>query len=233
MSAVETLQPVIYGSGWPPAESSTSGALQRRIALLLRDEERSSTALDTPLQTGTVSRSARSGNVCANDLMLKFAEKELTLFSLYTPNVAASIVTVNDPQEIFITSEKCLVDLIYPAGFDFAVPVLVRAPKPIERLRSAYVISNDVKVGSFIEQNHLTDVLLQAIEPIKKAFGEPRSRKLAVLEDDEGSRTLFCLVAFSGSLDEAKKALDSFDRDWWLRNAGKFGSRLNFDFELV
>jgi len=233
MSAVEALQPVLYGVSCPPAESSTSGALQRRVALLLRDEEQSSTALDAPRETGTVSPPARGGNVYAKDLMLKFAEKELTLFSLYTPNVAASIVTVNAPQEVFVTSEKCLVDLIYPTGFDFAVPVLVRGPKPIERLRSAYVISNVAKVGSFIEENQLTDVLVQAIEPIKKAFGESRSRKLAVLEDDEGSRALFCLVAFPGSLNEAQKALDSFDRDWWLRNAGEFGSKLNFDFELV
>src|ERR1700674_3749682 len=158
MSAVETLQPAIYGLGSPPAESSTSEALQRRVALLLRDEQLSSTALDTPIQTGTGSRPSSIGNVCANDLMLKFADKELTLCSLYAPNVAASIVSVNDPQEIFIMSEKCLVNLIYPTGFDFGVPVLVRGPKPIERLQTAYVISNGASVGSFIEENQLTDV---------------------------------------------------------------------------
>jgi len=183
--------------------------------------------------------------------MLKFSENELTLVSRYTPNVAASIVTANDPQtffvmpetcpiyfindprEIFGMSETCPTNFIDATGFDFAAPVLVRKPKTIETLGSAYVISNVAKVESFIEENQLTEILVQAVEAIKRTFGESRTRTLTVLEDDEGSRTLFCLVAFPGSLDDARKALESFDRNWWLKNARRFGSKLNFDFELV
>jgi hypothetical protein len=233
VNAVQISQSVTSEQGYPLAESGTSEVLQRRVAVLLRDEEQSSTVPGKYIELGTASHPARRSRVCAQDLILKFADNELTLVSPYTPNVTASIVTVSDPQEIFVLSETCPVHLIYPTGFDFAVPALMRVPKSIERLRSAYAISDLAKVGSFIEENRLTEALVQAIEPIKKAFGESPSRKLAVLEDDEGSRNLFCLVAFPGSLNEAQEALDSFDRDWWLRNAGKFGSKLNFDFELV
>jgi hypothetical protein len=233
MIAVEASQSATYNPSYLAAESSTSGALQRPVALLLRDEAQSSTTLDTLAEPGTVWRPARSSHLYEKDFILKFAEKELTLVSLYAPNVAARIVTSNDPQEIFVMSEPYTVRLIYPAGFDFAVPVLVRGPQTIEKLRSAYVISDAAKIESFIEANQLTEILVQAIEPIKRTFGESRTRTLTVLEDDEGSRTLFCLVAFPGSLDKAEEALDSFDRDWWLKNVRRYGSKLNFDFELV
>ena len=134
MNAVETSPSVRYGR--PPAESSTSGADQNRIAFLLRDEEQSSTALLRepqvrrsvperrffidggavlfPARAGQVYGNASTGRVFAIPTVIhEFAEKEVTLASLYAPNVAASIVARNYPQEIFVMPETQQFDLIY------------------------------------------------------------------------------------------------------------------------
>lgn len=101
-------------------------------------------------------------------------------------------------------------------------------------LDSRFIIkTNRHETLRFIAVNGLGTVLLQSEEHIRAAFGESSLRTLAIVEDDEGYRTLFCLVMFDGRLDAARIALKSFDNNWWLQQANRFASKLNFDFELV
>jgi hypothetical protein len=100
-------------------------------------------------------------------------------------------------------------------------------------LSSNFIIVNRRATRKFIDAEKLLDVLLQSEKHIDAAFGKTSVKTLAIVEDDEGQRTLFCLVAFSGTLPEAQASLRSFDQNWWLNNARRFGSKLNFDFELV
>jgi len=101
-------------------------------------------------------------------------------------------------------------------------------------LDSRFIITtNRQETLTFIEANDLLHVLLRSEKHINDAFGESSLKTLTIVEDDEGYRTLFCLIVFSGTLAQAQEALGSFDRNWWLKNARKFGSKLNFDFELV
>jgi hypothetical protein len=118
--------------------------------------------------------------------------------------------------------------------FSCANSILGLSKMPIlEPLKRDYVISDAEKVAKFVEEHKLRGILARAAEPINQAFGETSVKTLTILEDGEGSRTLFCYVKFPGSLDDAMHALDNFDHNWWLPNARKFGARLNFDFELV
>lgn len=100
-------------------------------------------------------------------------------------------------------------------------------------LTSRFVVVNRRATRKFIQDENLLDVLLQSEKHIGAAFGESSVKTLTIVEDDEGHRTLFCLVAFLGTLEEAQASLRTFDRNWWLNRAHKFGSKLNFDFELV
>ena len=105
---------------------------------------------------------------------------------------------------------------------------------PNSDLDSKFVIkTNRQDTLRFIAVNGLGTPLLQSEEHIKTAFGESSLKTLALVEDDEGYRTLFCLVVFPGSLDRARQALKSFDNNWWLQRARRFGAKLNFDFELI
>ena|ERR1700730_15479367 len=100
-------------------------------------------------------------------------------------------------------------------------------------LQRNYVLDNKVDVVNFVRDHQLEWILARAVAALDKAFGNEKIKLLAVVEDDEGSRTLFCFIKFTGSVDVAIAALASFDADWWVRNAGKYAGRLNFDFQLV
>jgi hypothetical protein len=102
-----------------------------------------------------------------------------------------------------------------------------------DALTSRFVIVNRRATRKFIQSQNLSDVLLQSEKHIDAAFGQSSVKTLTIVEDDEGHQTLFCLVAFPATLAEGQAALRSFDRNWWLNCARRFGSKLNFDFELV
>ena len=103
----------------------------------------------------------------------------------------------------------------------------------LKRLEDAYVIDDRLAVAAFIERNRLRGLLLQARDPLNAAFGGDVPKKLALIDDDEGFCTLFCLIPVAGDMHEARLALRSFDQHWWLAHSEQAAGRLNFDFELV
>jgi hypothetical protein len=103
----------------------------------------------------------------------------------------------------------------------------------LEPLQATYVVDDRDSVAEYVAANQLSEFLVRSAKYVAMAFGESRIKKLRILEDDEGTKTLFCLVAYPGSLDDAQRALETFDQNWWLENARHFASKLNFDFELI
>ena len=103
----------------------------------------------------------------------------------------------------------------------------------LRELKSAYVIEDDAAVAAFIDQNRLHGVLLQASIYLRDAFGEVPVKTISLLRDDEGFETLLCLISFPGAMQEARRALRSFDELWWLEHARHAGGKLNFDFDLI
>jgi hypothetical protein len=103
----------------------------------------------------------------------------------------------------------------------------------LEPLNEAYVMEGREAVVRFIEENGLGKLLQQAKGPLNIAFGETSLKMLRVVEDDEGVRALSCIVMVDGEMLKARKALRSFDEDWWLSRGRVMGNKLNFDFELV
>ena len=108
-----------------------------------------------------------------------------------------------------------------------------REEQTLKALEQAYVLEDRSSVSAFIQRNRLLEFLLEAREPLAAAFGQETVKKLTVVEDDEGRVALLCLILVSGNLGEARRALDSFDENWWLARSGKHGGKLNFDFDLV
>ena len=103
----------------------------------------------------------------------------------------------------------------------------------IRDLAGLYVIEDRTAVASFIEENRLRGILLQAREALNAAFSEDAVKTIRLVRDDEGFETLFCLVMVPGDMDDARRALRSFDQQWWLSHSSQAAGKLNFDFELV
>jgi hypothetical protein len=103
----------------------------------------------------------------------------------------------------------------------------------LSELDKTYVMEDRKKIPPFIEENHLDAILHQSCAPLNSAFGNNSLKKLSLICDDEGIETLFCLIMFSGSVQDAQKSLSSFDQNWWLSQSFRFAGKLEFDFELV
>jgi hypothetical protein len=106
------------------------------------------------------------------------------------------------------------------------------AGSALRTLEQVYVLEDRSAIPAFIKRNRLLEPLLEARGPLTSAFGEAAVKKLTLVEDDEGFVALFCLVLVPGGLDEARRALDSFDEGWWLGRSHEVAGKLNFDFEL-
>jgi hypothetical protein len=102
-----------------------------------------------------------------------------------------------------------------------------------EELDEVYVFEDRSRVAAFIDQTRLGGLLVQAREPLTTIFGEAAVKRLSLIEDNEGCSTLFCLIAVSGALDEARRALRSFDQRWWLDHSHEAAGKLNFDVALI
>ena len=110
---------------------------------------------------------------------------------------------------------------------------VVREDLVLKELKQLYVFEDPSAVGAFIGRNRFRELLIEARDPLNAAFGETAVRKLRLVEDDEGYVTLFCLVLVPGELEEARRALNSFDEAWWLARSHEASGKLNFDFELI
>jgi len=109
----------------------------------------------------------------------------------------------------------------------------IRRDLALKELEQVYVFEDRSAVAAFIERNRFRELLLEAREPLNAAFGEGAVKKLTLATDDEGFRTLFCLVLIPGDMHEARLALKCFDERWWLAHSDRTVGRLNFDFELI
>lgn len=105
---------------------------------------------------------------------------------------------------------------------------------PTRDLERTYVIDDRRAIHDFLQSNRsVLSLLRDATGALSLAFGQDAIKILRVTEDDEGTRAVFCLVAFRGDLHDAMRALRSFDENWWLDRCARVAGKLNFDFELV
>lgn len=105
---------------------------------------------------------------------------------------------------------------------------------PCAELEKLYVLPDKRAVDAFVRQNRsVHSVLLAAKAALDKEFGAASIKTLRVFTDDENSISLFCFIACSSSLENAMKALRSFDQKWWLDHCQRVAGKLNFDFELI
>ena len=106
--------------------------------------------------------------------------------------------------------------------------------KQIEDIERTYVIDDRNSVLSFIQRNGIQNLLVEADNPLRSAFGKLGMIKLLrLVRDDEGADTLFCFVQFRGDVEAGMQALASFDQQWWLQRSPSAAGKLNFDFEFV
>lgn len=126
-----------------------------------------------------------------------------------------------------------LVGVTTPSAFVNTAPTSAFVNTAANELDKPYVFDDRPAVNDFILEHRLRGLLAAASQPLNEAFGADTIKTLKIVTDDEGSQTLFCLVQVKSSVEDARRALESFDNQWWLAHCGPVAGKLNFDFEFV
>ena len=83
---------------------------------------------------------------------------------------------------------------------------------------------------------------MSTVSPRRSAIGASASKasggaasmlRLTAPIDGAGAQTAYVAVAWPGSVQAARKALERFDQEWWLTKAPITAARLTFIYELV
>jgi hypothetical protein len=104
----------------------------------------------------------------------------------------------------------------------------------VQDLRRFFQMPTDSSVTAFLDQHRsLPQLLMEATAHLMNCFGSSTIFALHAEIDESGSRTLYATAVWSGRLQDVRRALDRFDKDWWMSHAGQGGGYLTFTYELV
>lgn len=104
----------------------------------------------------------------------------------------------------------------------------------LDIVKRRFIFSNTEAVEDFLETHRgLASVLLEAAPYMAKAFGEETPLALEIMPEDGLPRVIYALAMWRGEPAKSRKALNSFDELWLMRNLKKAAGRIVFDYELI
>lgn len=104
----------------------------------------------------------------------------------------------------------------------------------LRSLQQYYTVlnGNHVIIKLLEEESALYALLVEAVSPLKNAFGEGRIVQIRVQTSDDDSLLKVAVQLPANFENDPECALRSFDRDWWLSNCHRSGGALVFDYEI-
>jgi hypothetical protein len=105
----------------------------------------------------------------------------------------------------------------------------------LRKLQQYYTIldSDSAAMEHLEEEPALFTLLVEAVRPLKIAFGEKRLLHIRVQHsDDESLLKVAVQIPANFGDEQAEEALRSFDQQWWLKNCGRSGGALVIDYEI-
>ncbi len=105
--------------------------------------------------------------------------------------------------------------------------------RQIRSLQQHYTIvdRNDLIIEILGEQPALYAILIEAVAPLQRAFGDRRIIQLRAKFSEDDS-LLKVAVQLPADLRDPERALHTFDENWWLENCHRSGGALVFDYEI-
>ena len=104
----------------------------------------------------------------------------------------------------------------------------------LRALHQHYTILDDDR--TFIEllatEPALYSLLIEAVEPLRHAFGDKRLIYIRIQSSDEDSILKVTVRLPANFGDNPEGSLQAFDEDWWLNNCHRSSGALVFDYEM-
>ena len=104
----------------------------------------------------------------------------------------------------------------------------------LKEVRKHFVLPADSSVIDFLtEHRAIPQILLEAVPWLKRGFGPNAVFHLRAPVDDSGSRTLYAVTMWPGTVRDVRDALEKFDDTWWIAWSRRASGYLTFTYELV
>ena len=123
----------------------------------------------------------------------------------------------------------------------YFLPYVYDHPQPkkdfTEQLRALhqyYTILDDDRtlIELLATEPALYSLLIEAVEPLRHAFGDKRLIYVRVQSSDEDSILKVTVRLPANCGDNPEGALQAFDEEWWLNNCHRSSGALVFDYEM-
>lgn len=145
-----------------------------------------------------------------------------------------------DDQQIRMVSRKARVVTGVHSG-DCVLSYFYDHPQPnkdfTEQLRTLQqhytVLDDDSTVSELLAtEPALYSLLIEAVKPLRHAFGDKRLIYIRVQSSDEDSILKVTVRLPANFGDNPEGALQAFDEEWWLNNCHRSAGALVFDYEM-
>lgn len=141
--------------------------------------------------------------------------------------------TIMPPHDPHFVTGASLDDRVLSSGYEHSQPKKDFSAQ-LRALHQHYTILDDDR--TFIEllatEPALCSLLIEAVEPLRHAFGDKRLIYIRIQSSDEGSILKVTVRLPANFGDNPEGALQAFDEEWWLYNCHRSGGALVFDYEM-
>ena len=115
-----------------------------------------------------------------------------------------------------------------------ASPQSSRCSEQLRMLKQHYDIRDgEEEIVNLLEEDHdFFAILVEAIEPLSRAFGKDRLIQMRPQDSDDGLMLRVAIQLPAAMANKAESLLNTFDEQWWLKNCRRSNGALVFDYEI-
>jgi len=104
----------------------------------------------------------------------------------------------------------------------------------MKELQNRYGMASDGLVAAFLANHRsLPQLLTEAFDRLKEAFGTSIVVNLEVSMDEDGHQTLYAITLWKEDARQAASAFNSFVENWWIHRMSAATSDIAFVYQLV
>lgn len=100
-------------------------------------------------------------------------------------------------------------------------------------IRRLFVVADERSVFDYLRSHRrVPSLLIESVPHLRRLFGDA-ALSLRATSDEDGWDMLYATVRWAGEPEDALRALDRFDDEWWLAHSYPAGKSLTFTYDLV
>jgi len=135
--------------------------------------------------------------------------------------------------QVLPTSERQPASNTFFSAYESEMKDFASTEAAIDTIRRYYILLDEQSVSSFLHDHRgVAGLLIDAVQQLKKYFGDDVQFLLRLRTDESGYRSLYTVLKWKSTVKEVQEAIDKFDDGWWVSHSAGASGSLNFTYEL-